>query len=974
MAIITTPDPATLTSLANVGLASGITYYVSTTGVDTNTGRSVAQAFRTPERAYRLARPGDVVEILAGTYRPSVDRGFYFRAGGAAGAFCKIKAHGDGEVIFDSRGFSYGVYFFAGAPYWIIEGITIIGGSSYSMKVDARQIRVLSCDISGSSADTIKFVVGADDCVVYGCKLHSPASGTNRQGIDCTGGHRLWAARNEVYDIPDCGLQCKNNARNVVFEENYVHDMTGAGGRGIQVGQSTGAEWATDPPYEAYDCVIRNNTLRNIASAALTSASAYGTKIHGNDCRNASHSYQGTLYISNEAENGQANTNVEVYDNILQCGGSRFPIKVNSDGMSDFSTLTIRDNILWRPDGTVQISDRDVTKTLTQFQANRDIRAFNNRAVDPATLSPTLHNHVYQFSGGLTFNSVPNVVFTKVVKTGWHRYTGTGGLALAGQTSHSFNRAITTYADLAWTPPAFNTDGSTLNDLSQYNIYTGSAANALSLLRVLSAPRSSHRVTALAPGTHYFAISAVNAKGKESALSNVVSKTIAGKYVEYFDSADWSADITATEKLADSGTDKIGTFAGVEHRVAIKFSLIGVPSTATIHQAELLLQTTAVHGLTSTQDVLSYGVDGTADPQNDPPDLAFRNAASGTVYVSQNDVLTATGVGSRSIPLGGAAIDDIKAALLAGSTTFSLALKPSVAQTSVQEGDIGVTVGEYSNVTPPKLKLIYEVARTHAPNVGGSLVLTGTAPVSTQLRTRKTVSSSGGLLLGGASIYALKKTSYRYYTTGGIRLSSFSLYPFESKQAEYLERRMGELSIYNGTLLKLGAALLKNLDVETPAKTKLDAKYPGIRDALLRKHPWTFAITRKLLEKDPVTPLEAGNAYTLPQDCIRLLLPKKHCLDWKLEGRQILTSDSGPILVRYVRRVINPAEMDPLFIEALECSLAYELCEAITQSNAKQQLLAERLLAILAEAEKVNSIEKTEEEQLGEDSWEAARR
>lgn len=82
-------------------------------------------------------------------------------------------------------------------------------------------------------------------------------------------------------------------------------------------------------------------------------------------------------------------------------------------------------------------------------------------------------------------------------------------------------------ADLSWTQPTTNTDGSVLADLAGYKIYQGTAANNLRQVATVAFNQMNYKVTSLSLGTHYFAVSAYNRNGAESALSNVASKTFA---------------------------------------------------------------------------------------------------------------------------------------------------------------------------------------------------------------------------------------------------------------------------------------------------------------------------------------------------------------------------------------------------------------------------------------------------------------
>jgi hypothetical protein len=80
---------------------------------------------------------------------------------------------------------------------------------------------------------------------------------------------------------------------------------------------------------------------------------------------------------------------------------------------------------------------------------------------------------------------------------------------------------------LSWDPPTQNTDGSPLTDLAGYWIYTGTNADNLSRLVQISDPQiTQYQVVNLSAGRHYFAITAFNRRGTESALSATGGKTI----------------------------------------------------------------------------------------------------------------------------------------------------------------------------------------------------------------------------------------------------------------------------------------------------------------------------------------------------------------------------------------------------------------------------------------------------------------
>jgi hypothetical protein len=90
--------------------------------------------------------------------------------------------------------------------------------------------------------------------------------------------------------------------------------------------------------------------------------------------------------------------------------------------------------------------------------------------------------------------------------------------------------------------------------------------------------------------------------------------------------------------------------------------------------------------------------------------------------------------------------------------------------------------------------------------------------------------------------------------------------------------------------------------------------------------------------------------------------------DWNFEGDYFTTRDSGVIPFRFAADINDPSLFDPLFAEGFSCRLALEVCEPITQSNAKIQTIAGEYKKFMTEARTVNGIE-TGAVQPPEDSY-----
>lgn len=84
--------------------------------------------------------------------------------------------------------------------------------------------------------------------------------------------------------------------------------------------------------------------------------------------------------------------------------------------------------------------------------------------------------------------------------------------------------------------------------------------------------------------------------------------------------------------------------------------------------------------------------------------------------------------------------------------------------------------------------------------------------------------------------------------------------------------------------------------------------------------------------------------------------------DWVLENGFLLTMDTGPIPYRFVTNVTDVSRMDPMFCEGLAARVAFEVCEALTQSTSKLGAIAKVYDEWMSQARTVNAIEQGTEE------------
>jgi hypothetical protein len=105
---------------------------------------------------------------------------------------------------------------------------------------------------------------------------------------------------------------------------------------------------------------------------------------------------------------------------------------------------------------------------------------------------------------------------------GCHFDTDNGGSASTASAASG-----TGGATLHWEMPTENTNGTPLTDLQGYTIVYGKSPESMNQwVQISDIGTTSYVLSGLSPGTWYFAVLSYTASGVNSALSNVVSKTI----------------------------------------------------------------------------------------------------------------------------------------------------------------------------------------------------------------------------------------------------------------------------------------------------------------------------------------------------------------------------------------------------------------------------------------------------------------
>lgn len=177
---------------------------------------------------------------------------------------------------------------------------------------------------------------------------------------------------------------------------------------------------------------------------------------------------------------------------------------------------------------------------------------------------------------------------------------------------------------------------------------------------------------------------------------------------------------------------------------------------------------------------------------------------------------------------------------------------------------------------------------------------------------------------------------------------------------------LSSTSICNMALARIGSTRINDIDTDqSVAAQQCRLHYEQTRDSLLRSHWWRFASARVILVEDPTEPsFEWDHQFILPNDFLRLKSiyedydtsgsDTRH--SFAIEGKRLLANESA-IQIRYVKRVEDVSQFDPLFVEVLVLELAVKLVMALSQDEQLRQSLSTELLEMIMRVRTIDAQE-----------------
>jgi hypothetical protein len=194
-----------------------------------------------------------------------------------------------------------------------------------------------------------------------------------------------------------------------------------------------------------------------------------------------------------------------------------------------------------------------------------------------------------------------------------------------------------------------------------------------------------------------------------------------------------------------------------------------------------------------------------------------------------------------------------------------------------------------------------------------------------------------------------------------------------------------ELEIVNMALVRLGDYGISSMPaVAGDGKPGRFANlyYAPVRDALLRSHPWNFAVKRASLASSATdTPeFEYEYTYPLPSDFLKMIrtyaesegFEDDYRIEHGTDGTVLRSHDDADVEIEYIARVTDVSRFDPIFVQCLALNLAAAMCMALADNANLLMAIKEELKEITPAARTTDAQEGTPRAMMA-DPWVTAR-
>lgn len=187
---------------------------------------------------------------------------------------------------------------------------------------------------------------------------------------------------------------------------------------------------------------------------------------------------------------------------------------------------------------------------------------------------------------------------------------------------------------------------------------------------------------------------------------------------------------------------------------------------------------------------------------------------------------------------------------------------------------------------------------------------------------------------------------------------------------------VSQVDIVNLALIEVGTRIVADPDDKEKGPRNIKIVFPMLRDAVLRAHPWNFAMARRQVPAQVETPAFGwAYKYDLPSTphCLRAyrIGAVEDRIPFAVEGREILTDAGPPINLRFIAQVTDLSRFDALFTVTLGARIGATIAKSIDDSASLAADLWNLYLAKLREARNIDGMEGTAEAVFNDEFLEA---
>lgn len=173
-----------------------------------------------------------------------------------------------------------------------------------------------------------------------------------------------------------------------------------------------------------------------------------------------------------------------------------------------------------------------------------------------------------------------------------------------------------------------------------------------------------------------------------------------------------------------------------------------------------------------------------------------------------------------------------------------------------------------------------------------------------------------------------------------------------------------EVDIINMGLVLIGVSKIEARDDDNDRARAGDLFYDDTRDAVLRAHPWGFALTQVELAEaagSPVFTTKWEHHFSLPVApwCLRVLEVEEEYpgeIPYSIQGRKLLCNEAT-VKILYIARITDTGNFDALFTQALIYLLAAQFTMVFPKTDRTWQECMDMYARALEQAKTVDGFE-----------------